>query len=65
MMAIVLIGVTLAKLVVFDSLIFTTVQKVIAYLILGVLLLIVSFFYQKFKQKLFEEPGSPLKEGET
>lgn len=65
MMAIVLIGITLAKLIVFDSLIFTTVQKVIAYLILGILLLLVSFFYQKFKQKLFEEPSSSLKEEET
>jgi uncharacterized membrane protein len=55
MTAIILIGVTLAKLLAVDSLNFTTVQKVIAYLVLGVLLLIVSFFYQKFRQKIFEE----------
>jgi uncharacterized membrane protein len=55
MAGIILIGVTLGKLLVVDSLTFTTVQKVIAYLVLGILLLIVSFFYQKFKQQLFSE----------
>ena len=55
MAAMILIGVTLAKLLVADSLTFTTVQKVIAYLVLGVLLLIVSFFYQKFRQELFSD----------
>lgn len=53
--AIILIGVTLGKLLLFDSITFTTVQKVIAYLVLGVLLLIVSFFYQKFRQQLFRD----------
>jgi uncharacterized membrane protein len=48
-------GVTLLKLVVLDSLTFSTIQKVIAYLVLGVLLLLVSYFYQKFKNQLFEE----------
>lgn len=55
MAGIILIGVTLGKLLALDSLTFTTVQKVIAYLVLGVLLLVVSFFYQKFKQQLFSE----------
>jgi uncharacterized membrane protein len=55
MAAIILIGVTLGKLLALDSLTFTTIQKVIAYLVLGVLLLIVSFFYQKFKQQLFSD----------
>ena len=49
----VLMGVTLLKLVVFDSLRFTPVQKIVAYLTLGVLLLLVGFFYQKFREKLF------------
>lgn len=53
MAAITLMGVTLLKLVVLDSLTFSTLQKVIAYLVLGVLLLLVSYFYQKFKQQLF------------
>jgi uncharacterized membrane protein len=55
MAGIILIGVTLGKLVVVDSLTFTTVQKVVAYLVLGILLLIVSFFYQKFRQQLFSD----------
>lgn len=55
MAGIILIGVTLGKLIALDSLTFTTVQKVIAYLVLGVLLLIVSFFYQKFRQQLFSD----------
>jgi hypothetical protein len=28
---------------------------VIAYLVLGILLLVVSFFYQKFRQRLFKD----------
>lgn len=55
MAGIILIGVTLGKLLALDSLTFTTIQKVIAYLVLGILLLIVSFFYQKFKQQLFSD----------
>lgn len=55
MAGIILIGVTLGKLIALDSLTFTTIQKVIAYLVLGVLLLIVSFFYQKFRQQLFSD----------
>jgi uncharacterized membrane protein len=55
MAGIILIGVTLGKLLALDSLTFTTVQKVIAYLVLGVLLLVVSFFYQKFRHQLFSD----------
>jgi uncharacterized membrane protein len=55
MTAIVLIGATLGKLLAFDSLSFSTIEKVIAYLLLGVLLLAVSFFYQKFREKIFED----------
>jgi uncharacterized membrane protein len=55
MTAITLMGVTLLKLLVLDSLTFSTIQKVVAYLVLGVLLLLVSFFYQKFRQQLFGE----------
>lgn len=58
MAAIGLIGLTLFKLVAFDSLTFTTLQKVIAYLVLGVLLLVVSFFYQKNPETA---PPNPLK----
>jgi uncharacterized membrane protein len=51
--SILLMAVTLGKLVIFDSSKFTTVQKIIAYLVIGTLLLILSFYYQKSKQSLF------------
>jgi uncharacterized membrane protein len=53
--AIILIGLTLAKLLLLDSLTFSSLQKVIAYLVLGILLLVVSFFYQKFRKQIFGE----------
>ncbi|MFL5788860.1 MAG: DUF2339 domain-containing protein [Flavisolibacter sp.] len=53
MASIILMGATLFKLLVFDSTTFTTIQKIISYLLLGILLLLVSFFYQKFKEQLF------------
>jgi uncharacterized membrane protein len=53
--SILLFGATLFKLVAVDSLTFTTVQKVISYISLGVLLLLVSYYYQKYKTRLF--PG--------
>jgi uncharacterized membrane protein len=53
--AIVLIGTTLLKLIMIDTITFNTVQKVISYIVLGILLLIVSFLYQKYRQKIFGE----------
>lgn len=53
MASMLLMGATLLKLVLLDSLVFSTVQKVISYLVLGVLLLVVSYFYQKYKTSLF------------
>jgi uncharacterized membrane protein len=50
-----IIGLTLLKLLVLDSQSFSPVQKIIAYVVLGLLLLVVSFFYQKFKKQLFGE----------
>jgi len=55
MAAIVLMGGTLAKLLLLDSLVFSPEQKVVAYLALGVLLLVVSFFYQKYRGQLFND----------
>lgn len=51
MASISLMGITLFKLFVFDSIYFSTIEKVICYIIIGALLLVVSFFYQKFKGK--------------
>ena len=61
MASMLLMGATLLKLVLLDSLVFSTVQKVISYLVLGVLLLVVSYFYQKYKTSLFgDSSGADL-----
>jgi uncharacterized membrane protein len=51
--SIMLMGVTLAKLIIFDSLKFNPIQKIIAYLVIGTLLLVLSFLYQKYKGRIF------------
>jgi uncharacterized membrane protein len=51
--SILLMAVTLGKLIIFDASKFTTLQKIIAYIVIGTLLLILSFYYQKSKQSLF------------
>jgi hypothetical protein len=53
--AILLMTITLGKLIIFDTSKFTTLQKIVAYLVIGTLLLILSFYYQKFKQTLFKD----------
>jgi uncharacterized membrane protein len=55
MASIIIVSMTLLKLVTIDSMSFSTVEKIICYMTIGVLLLIVSFFYQKFKEKLFND----------
>jgi len=45
--AILLMIVTLGKLVIFDSSKFSPIQKIVAYLVIGALLLVLSFFYQR------------------
>ena len=51
--SIALFAVTLGKLLLVDSDRFTTIEKVIAYILTGAVLLAVSFLYQKFKQRIF------------
>jgi uncharacterized membrane protein len=53
--SIVVVSMTLLKLVISDSQYFSTIEKIICYVTIGALLLVVSFFYQKFKEKLFGE----------
>lgn len=53
--SILLTGVTLGKLIIFDSAKFSTVQKIIAYIVIGSLLLILSFLYQKLRATFFGE----------
>ena len=53
-----LLALTLIKLVLVDSNDFDTVEKIIAYLLTGSVLLIISIMYQKFKHKIFDNDGS-------
>jgi uncharacterized membrane protein len=53
--AIFLFAATLLKLLLFDSQSFTPVQKIISYVLTGTVLLIVSFLYQRFKGRIFDE----------
>jgi hypothetical protein len=56
--AILLLATTLGKLVIFDSSKFTTLQKIIAYIVIGSLLLVLSFLYQKYGKRLFQNESS-------
>jgi uncharacterized membrane protein len=51
--AISLFGITLIKLVTIDTWDLPTIYKVIAFILLGAILLIVAFLYQKFKTLIF------------
>ena len=53
--AISLFGVTLIKLFVYDLQHMSTISKTVVFLALGILLLIISFLYNKYKSVLFEE----------
>ena len=53
--AIGLFGITLIKLFLYDIAYLTTIAKTIVFVSLGVLLLIISFLYNKYKGKIFEE----------
>jgi uncharacterized membrane protein len=52
--AIVLFGITLAKLFFYDIADLDTISKTIVFISLGILLLIVSFLYNKYKHLIFE-----------
>lgn len=49
-------GITLIKLFVYDIAHLNTISKTIVFVSLGVLLLIISFLYNKFKDSIFDEP---------
>jgi len=53
--AIILLGATLVKVFFYDLASLTTIAKTIVLIILGVILLIASFLYNKFKHALFED----------
>jgi uncharacterized membrane protein len=55
LISIILFALTLVKLLVVDSIQFNAIEKIIAYILLGTILLVVSFLYQKFKDAIFKE----------
>lgn len=55
--AMVLLGSTLLKLFFYDLASLSTISKTIVLIILGIILLVASFLYNKFKHTLFEEPA--------
>ncbi|MEO8111189.1 MAG: DUF2339 domain-containing protein [Ginsengibacter sp.] len=52
--AILLFAITLIKLLLIDSIKFSPAEKVIAYIVIGVVLLVISFLYQKYKKIIFD-----------
>jgi uncharacterized membrane protein len=52
-----LFGATLIKLFVYDLVSLDTISKTIIFLALGVLLLIISFLYNKYAVRIFDEHG--------
>lgn len=52
--AILLFAITLIKLLLIDSIKFNSIEKVIAYIVIGVVLLVISFLYQKYKKIIFD-----------
>lgn len=58
--AIILFGVTLIKLFFYDLAALSTVSKTIVLIILGVILLIVSFLYNKYKSAIFGDDDEAL-----
>ena len=60
--AISLFGVTLIKLFLYDLKDMTTITKTVVFIALGILLLIISFLYNKYKSVLFEETNLPENE---
>jgi uncharacterized membrane protein len=55
--AMVLLGVTLAKLFFYDISRLDTILKTILFLTLGFLMLLVSFLYNKYRIRMYGEPG--------
>ncbi len=53
--SIVLFGITLFKLVTYDSLNFSTIEKIISYVSIGAILLVVAFLYQKYRHLIFKD----------
>lgn len=60
MVSLLTFGIVLVKLILVDIWLLPTVGKIIIFIILGVILLILSFLYQKLKKVLFEGDGKDM-----
>jgi uncharacterized membrane protein len=58
--AIVVFGITLVKLFFYDISHLTTIAKTIVFVSLGVLLLIISFLYNKYKNNIFDDASNEI-----
>ncbi|MEL6822475.1 MAG: DUF2339 domain-containing protein, partial [Calditrichota bacterium] len=56
--AIVLFAVTLAKLFLYDIAHLDTISKTVVFIALGILLLLISFLYNKYKHLIADEPAN-------
>jgi uncharacterized membrane protein len=56
-LGILLIGITIVKVFFFDLSELRTIYRIISFIILGLLLLLVSYFYNRFKHRIFGEDG--------
>lgn len=57
-LAIVVFGITLLKLFFYDMSHFDTIAKTIAFILLGILLLVISFLYNKYKHFIFDDDAN-------
>ncbi|MFB3896914.1 MAG: DUF2339 domain-containing protein [bacterium] len=55
LLGILLIGITVAKVFLFDLSALKTIYRIVSFVILGLMLLIVSYFYNRFKHYIFGE----------
>jgi hypothetical protein len=62
--SLVLFFITLLKLFIFDLRGISEAGRIAAFIILGILLLVMSFMYQKVKKLIFDEDGAEIKAGE-
>lgn len=62
-MAIVIFAVTILKVFLFDLANLDTIYRIISFIVLGGLLVVVSFLYQRYKDRIFAQTPGPLDKG--
>lgn len=62
LMSIIILAVTILKVFLFDLANLDTIYRIVSFIVLGGLLLVVSFLYQKYRDRIFGETASQEKE---